>query len=42
MVINNWATILDKGGQVDALNFEKAFDTSRHELLECELFWIYM
>ena len=28
-VINNWAKILDKGGQVDnlILDFEKAFDT---------------
>ena len=31
-VINDWAKILDKKGQVDTfiLDFEKAFDTSSH------------
>ena len=35
-VINDWAKILDKGGQVDTfiLDFEKAFDTPPHELLK--------
>ena len=35
-VINDWAKILDKGGQVDTfiLDFEKAFDT----LLKCKLY----
>ena len=39
-VINDWAKILDKGGQVDTfiLDFEKAFDTPPHELLKCKLF----
>ena len=39
-VINDWAKILDKGGQVDAfiLGFEKAFDTPTHELLKCTLY----
>ena len=34
--INDWAKILDNGGQVDTfiLDFEKAFDTSLHELLD--------
>ena len=34
-VINDWAKILDKKGQVDTfiLDFEKAFDTPPHELL---------
>ena len=38
-VINDWAKILDAGGQVDTfiLNFEKAFDTPPHELLKCKL-----
>ena len=38
-VINDWAKILDKGGQVDTfiLDFEKAFDTPPHELLKCKL-----
>ena len=38
-VINNWAKILDDGGQVDTfiLDFEKAFDTPPHELLKCKL-----
>ena len=38
--INDWARILDKGGQVDTfiLDFKKAFDTSPHELLECKLY----
>ena len=35
-VIDDWAKILDKGGQVDIfiLDFEKAFDTPPHELLK--------
>ena len=35
-VINDWAKILDNKGQVDTLilDFEKAFDTPPHELLE--------
>ena len=35
-VINDWAKILDKKGQVDTfiLDFEKAFDTPPHELLK--------
>ena len=39
-VINDWAKILDNGGQVDTfiLDFEKAFDTPSHELLKSELF----
>ena len=39
-VINDWAKILDNGGQVDKfiLNFEKAFDTPPHELLKSKLF----
>ena len=39
-VINDWAKILDNGGQVDTfiLDFEKAFDTSPHELLKCKLY----
>ena len=34
--INDWAKILDNGGQVDTfiLDFEKAFDTPPHELLK--------
>ena len=38
-VINDWAKILDAGGQVDTfiLNFQKAFDTPPHELLKCKL-----
>ena len=38
-VINHWAKILDAGGQVGTfiLDFEKAFDTSLHELLKCKL-----
>ena len=38
-VINDWAKILDAGGQVDTciLDFEKAFDTPPHELLKCKL-----
>ena len=37
-VINDWANILDAGGQVDTfiLDFEKAFNTPPHELL-CKL-----
>ena len=39
-VINDWAKPLDNGGQVDTfiLDFEKAFDTSLHELLKCKLY----
>ena len=39
-VINDWAKILDNGGQVDTfiLDFEKAFDTPTHELLKSKLF----
>ena len=39
-VINDWAKILTKGGQVDTfiLNFEKAFDTPPHELLKSKLY----
>ena len=39
-VIDDWAKILDKGGQVDGfiLDFEKAFDTPPHELLNCKLY----
>ena len=39
-VINDWAKILDNGGQVDTfiLHFEKAFDTPPHELLKNKLF----
>ena len=39
-VINDWAKILDNGGQVDTfiLDFEKAFDTPPHELLKCKLY----
>ena len=39
-VINDWAKILDNGGQVDtfSLDFEKAFDTPPHELLKGKLF----
>ena len=38
-VINDWAKILDAGGQVDTfiLDFEKAFDTPPHKLLQCKL-----
>ena len=38
-VINDWATILDAGGQLDTfiLDFEKAFDTPPHELLKWKL-----
>ena len=38
-VRNDWAKILDAGGQVDTflLDFEKAFDTPPHELLKCKL-----
>ena len=40
MVINDWAKILDNGGQVDTfiLDFKKAFDTPLHELLKSILF----
>ena len=39
-VINDWAKILDDGGQVDTfiLDFEKAFDTPPHELFKCKLY----
>ena len=39
-VINDWAKILDKRGQVDTfiLDFEKTFDTTPHELLNSKLF----
>ena len=39
-VINDWAKILDKKGQVDTfiLDFKKAFDTPPHELLKSKLF----
>ena len=39
-VINDWAKILDNGGQVNTfiLDFEKAFDTPPHELLKSKLF----
>ena len=39
-VLNDWAKILDNGGQVDTfiLDFEKAFDTLSHELLKSKLF----
>ena len=38
--INDWAKILDNGGQVDTfiLYFEKAFDIPPHELLKSKLF----
>ena len=38
--INDWAKILDNGGQVDTfiLDFEKAFDTPPHKLLKSKLF----
>ena len=40
-VINDWAKILDKKGQVDTfiLDFEKAFDTPPHELLKSKLLY---
>ena len=36
--INDWAKILDAGGQVDTfiLEFEKTFNTPPHELLKCK------
>ena len=39
-VLNDWAKILDNGGQIDTfiLEFEKAFDTPPHELLKSKLF----
>ena len=39
-VINDWAKILDNGGQVDTfiLDFKKAFDTPPHEFLKSKLF----
>ena len=39
-VIDDWAKILGKGGQVDTfiLDFEKAFDTPPNELLKCKLY----
>ena len=40
MVINDWTKIFDSRGQVDTfiLDFEKAFDTTPHELLKSKLF----
>ena len=40
VVINDWAKILDNRGQVNTfiLDFEKAFDTSPHELLKSKWF----
>ena len=39
-VINDWAKIFDKKGQVDTfiLDFEKSFDTPPHKLLKSKLF----
>ena len=39
IVVNDWAKILDAGGQVDTfiLDFEKAFDIPPRELLKCKL-----
>ena len=39
-LINDWAKILDNGGQVDTfiLDFENAFDTPPHELLKSKQF----
>ena len=39
-VINDWANILDKGGQIDTffLDYEKAFDTPPRGLLKCKLY----
>ena len=39
-VIDDWAKMLDNGGQVDTfiLDFEKAFDTQQDELLKSKLF----
>ena len=39
-VIDDWAKILDKGGQFDTfiLDLEKASDTHPHELLKCKLY----
>ena len=38
-VIDDWAKILDIGGQVDTiiLDFEKAFNTHPHKILKCKL-----
>ena len=38
--LNDWAKVLDNGGQVDTfhLDFEKAYDIPRHELLKSKLF----
>ena len=38
-IINDWATILEAGGQVDTfiLDFEKTFDILPHEFLKCKL-----
>ena len=38
-VINDWAKLLDVGGQVDTfiLDFEKAFDKPPHKRLKCKL-----
>ena len=39
-VRNDWAKILDNGGQIDTfiLDFEKTFDTPPHELLKSKMF----
>ena len=39
-VTDDWAKILDKGGQVDTfiLDSERAFDTPPHKLLKCKLY----
>ena len=39
-VIDDWDKILGKGVQVDTfiLDFEKAFETTPHELLKCKLY----
>ena len=39
-VINDWAKLLDKGGQVDTFSsdFEEAFDTPPHELLKPKIY----
>ena len=43
-ITNDWVKILDKGGQVDTfiLDFEKAFDTPTHELLNFkQIIWLW-
>ena len=39
-MIDDWAKVLDNRGQVDTfiLDFEKAFDTPPHEVLNSKLF----